>query len=229
MSHILLTRSSKENELTSKKLESLGFSTISLPMLSYLDEEINYEEIAYYKHIIITSKYAARLISERYQHFAECWVVGKESAKILSENPNIRITGIAKNTEELLSIISMVPEEESEDFFKSTIYLSGDIITTPLPKFIKNLIIYRVFYTDLISKHQIDMISKEKIKYILVYSKNCAINLIKMIEKYGLFHYFRKSTVIAISKEVADVFDDSKIKAIYSREPVFEDMLKLLI
>lgn len=227
MASILLTRSAAENELTAQKLNKLGFSTISLPMISYIDEEIS-EDISKYNHIIVTSKYAATIIAS-FDRKIECWVVGAESANILAKNPNITITGIATNIKELLSIIAMVPEEEAEVFFGSSIYLSGDIITQELPSFIKRCVIYKVLYTDKVSKHQIESISSNKIKYILVYSKNCAINLVRLIEKYDLFRYLQHSTVVAISKEVSSIFTNANIKAIYSTKPVFEDMLKLLI
>lgn len=227
MTNILLTRSAEENELTAQKLAALGFSTISLPMISYIYKEIS-EDISDYSHIIVTSKYAAKIVAS-FDRKIECWVVGEESANILSQNPNISITGVSKNVKELLAIISMVPEEEAEFFFQASIYLSGDIITQELPNFIKRLIIYKTLYTDSISKHQLETISREKSKYILVYSKNCAINLVRLIEKYDLFPYFQHSTIIAISKEVSLVFLDTNIKAIYSKKAVSEDMLKLLI
>lgn len=228
MTHILLTRSAEENELTTQKINDVGFSSISLPMISYIDEKIS-EDLSDYHHIIVTSKYAAKIVSSYFDRKIECWAIGTESANILSQNPNITVTGIAKNVKELLSIIHMIPEEEATLFFESSIYLSGDIITQELPNFIKRLVIYKVLYTDKVSKHQLDSISNEKIKYILVYSKNCAINLVRLIEKYELFPYFKHSTVVAISEEVSSVFASINIKAIYSTEPVFENMLKLLI
>lgn len=229
MASILLTRSKKENDYAAKKLNKLGFASISLPMLEYVDHAISSSDLSHYKHIIITSKYAAKIACSIYNKPVECWVVGKQSANILSQNPNIKVTGIAKNVKELLSIIDMISEKEAEEFFSFSAYLSGDVIAENLSPFIKRVVIYRVLYTDSISKHQIYNISNSNIKYILVYSKNCAINLVKLIEKYNLFQYLRDSTIIAISKEVSDIFSPINIRAISSEEPNFEDMLKLLI
>lgn len=229
MASILLTRSKEENESTAKKLQHLGFDSLSLPMIEYIDQPISNNDLSQYKHIIVTSKYAAKMAYSIYTWPVECWVVGKKSASILKQNPYIKVTGIARNVKEILSIIDMIPEEEAEEFFNSSVYLSGDVITENLSPFIKRIIIYKVLYTVSISKHQIDNISNNNIKYILVYSKNCAINLVRLIEKYNLFQYLRESTIIAISEEVSDIFSRINIKSINSKEPNFEDMLKLLI
>ncbi len=226
MTNVLLTRSENENELAAQKLSSLGFKTIGLPILSYQNLPLEIEEN--YKHIIISSKYAAKIVAKNIKHKVECWVIGKESASILANNPNITITGVAKNLQALLEIISLVPEDEAADFFNQTIYLSGDIITKELPCYIKKHVIYKTSYLDEIEPLLLEKIRTQPIKYILVYSKNCGINLIHLINKHNLLPYVKDSVLIAISKEVSDLFDNLFLQRTHSSEPTFEHMIKLL-
>lgn len=227
MTDILLTRSQVENEATSDKLSTLGFNSISLPIISY--QNLNLEITDQYTHIIITSKYAAKLISSKIKHKVECWVVGKESAAILQNNPNITVTGIAKNIKSLLEIIALIPEKEAHTFFNNSIYYSGDIITEDLPEFIKRQIIYEISYLNEIEDKLLNEIQSKSLKYIMVYSKNCGIRLINLIHKHNLLPYLKDSVLIAISAEVADLFSNIIEKRLYATEPSFENMLKLLI
>lgn len=226
MTNVLLTRSQSENELAAKTLSSLGLKSISLPILSYQDLPLEISEN--YKHIIISSKHAAKIASKTIVHQVECWVIGKESAKILATNPNIKITGVAKNLQALLEIISLIPETEASDFFDKSIYLSSNIITKELPSYIKKQVVYNVSYLDLLDETLLKNIKNEPIKYILVYSKNCGLNLIHLITKHNLLPYLKDSALIAISKEVSDLFEDLLSKRTYATEPTFENMLELL-
>lgn len=227
MANILLTRSAIENELTSEKLSSLGFDSISLPIISYQNLHPIITDQS--THIIVTSKHAARLLAKSIKHKVECWVVGKESAAILSENPNIEITGIAKNLQSLLEIISLVPEDEAPVFFNKTIYYSGDIITHDLPSFIPRQIIYHTSYLSDIEPELIEKIQTSPIKYIFVYSKNCGTTLINLIHKHNLLPYLQDSALIAISPEVSNLFEGIAIKRSHGAEPTFEHMIKILI
>jgi uroporphyrinogen-III synthase len=227
MANILLTRSAIENQLTSEKLSSLGFSSISLPIISH--QNLNLEITDQSTHIIITSKHAAGLLAKAIKHKVECWVVGKESAAILSKNPNIEVTGIAKNLQSLLEIISLVPEDEALIFFNKTIYYSGDVITHDLPSFIPRQIIYHTSYLSEIEPEVIEQIKITAIKYIFVYSKNCGTTLINLIHKHNLLPYLQDSALIAISPEVSNLFEGINLKRLHGAEPTFEHMIKILI
>lgn len=222
---VLLTRSSEENELESKKLAIKGFDSVSLPMLYY--DDLPFEIEGSVSHAIVTSKHAAKLLAKNVQNRLECWVVGHESAKILSSNPQIEVTGKAQNVKELLDVISMVSSDDAKDFFANSRYYSGDVITQELPSFIRREIIYNISYTDLVAAHHIEIIKKSQVKYILVYSKNCAINLMKLIQQYSLLPYLQDALVVAISKDVADVCKEFDVK--HAPRASFSSMLELLI
>lgn len=223
---VLLTRSEDENEIEAVKLLKSGFDIVSMPLLSYKDLDFEIEENV--SHAIVTSKHAARLIADKVASKLECWVVGSESAKILSSNPKIEVTGVAKNVKELLGVISMIPEDEAGDFFKNSTYYSSDVITWQLPAFINRQIIYNVSYLDLVSEHHLKIIKKSEIKYILVYSKNCAINLMSLIKRHALLPYLEKAYVVAISSDVAQLCNLFSMK-LAAANPSFENILELLI
>ncbi|MES2215533.1 MAG: uroporphyrinogen-III synthase [Pseudomonadota bacterium] len=224
---VLFTRSSEENTAAISRVEKLNFNAYSAPMLYYKD--VDPYPISHKNHIIITSKYAAKIIAVKHSSHAECWVVGKESAKILERNPYLKITGISKNLKELLSVIKFIPEEEMGEFFENSLYLSGNIITEELPKFIERHVIYETCYTKELPQNVIETIQNYQIQYIMVYSKNCAVNLISLLTSYNLLPYIRASVVMALSQKIASIFDGLVVDTIYSHSANFEDTLKLLV
>jgi uroporphyrinogen-III synthase len=226
MKTILLTRSETENTAAARKLSVFGYESYSAPMISYHDLQYNFNQPN--KHIIITSKHAAQLASKNVANPVECWVVGEESASILRKNKNITITGLARNLKHLMEAISLVQEDEAEEFFGGSIYLSGDIITQELPRHIKRDIIYETRYIKTIPEETIEAIKKDAINYIMVFSKNSAINLIETLTQHDLLKHLKHSTVIGISREVAILFSDICQKILYSEDATFSQMLELL-
>lgn len=251
MNKILLTRSEEENELAARELSQLGFSPYFAPMLSYKNSP--YDSSTILQHIIITSKHAAKVVAswhlqpespedltgvgngegdkdkDREGKLIEAWVVGQESATILQTNPCIKITGVAKNLKNLTNIISMIPQEEAPEFFAKTVYLSGNIVTHDLPEYIKRDIIYEVSYVEEIPENTVAAIKNGEIRYIMAFSKNSAINLIRLFRLYKLLPYVHHSAVIGISPEVARLFDGICSKVLHSELPNFSDMIKILV
>lgn len=238
MLKVLLTRSKEENDLAATELSRLGWAFCLAPMLTY--KNLPYDFAALPRHIIITSKHAAKIVTAGitarpldpvYAQGQKCeaWVVGQESAAILEANPCIKITGVAKDLKALKAIISMIPEEEAAEFFASSLYLSGNIVTHDLPDYIKRDIIYEVFYADEIPEDAVSTIKNGEIEYIMAFSKNSAKNLIKLLGSYKLLPYIRHSAVIGISQEVAELFDGICSKSLHSESPNFSDMIKRLV
>lgn len=224
---ILLTRSSEENIQTAEMLREIPLELYFAPMLSFEDLDISLDNTEQ-KHLIITSKHAAKLVSKNIKTPKECWVVGKESANILAKNNNIQITGIAQDIKQLNDIIDSVPLAEHESFFNGSIYLSGNIITQELPLSIKRKVIYNTIYSTNLTEDIIKAISNKHIKYITVYSKNSSHTLISLLKQHNILRYVNSSVLIAISKHVADVFDGLVDNRIYPEEPNSESMLQLL-
>ncbi|NRB10838.1 MAG: uroporphyrinogen-III synthase [Rickettsiaceae bacterium] len=195
---ILLTRTKKNNDKIKKILEPFDYICHNCSLLKYENIAFNYEDIANFTNLIITSKHAAEIIrampgNKINQHV---WVVGEISAKVLVDK-GYHIQYCAKTAEELKKQIP-------EDLYQHTVYLSSNHITTHMPFLITREIFYRVHYkSDLNSEEQ--KLFKKKLNYILVYSENCAKTLISLLVAYNLLEYQSNNTVITISAKIADV------------------------
>jgi uroporphyrinogen-III synthase len=225
---VLLTRSREENDVAVEKLTAVGFQSLCAPMLHHTNLFLS-SGGCIASHIIITSKYAAKIVTRHCSVNAKCWVVGLESASILRQNSCIEITFIAQNLQDLLKHIESIRASEGDAFFSSSLYLSGSIITKDLPAYITRQVIYATHYIKELPRNVINAITKGQVQYIMVYSKNCAINLIALLKANNLLSHIRTSVVIAISERVANIFDGIAKDTVYSHSANFEDTLKLLV
>jgi uroporphyrinogen-III synthase len=100
MPYVLLTRSEQENLRLAEILKEHGISSISSPQV-ILQERADDFNISQYNSIIITSKYAAQIVSRKLKNHVSAYVVGEESAKILGKSPFIKVEHIYQNVSEL--------------------------------------------------------------------------------------------------------------------------------
>jgi uroporphyrinogen-III synthase len=214
MQKILLTRSVEENQILSASLSLQGFVPVSAPMLSYKKLDIDFTQFKDETSIIITSKFAATIIAAHYPYNVNCFVVGEESASILRQNSKLNIKHISGSAEDL-------PRHDN------ALYLSGNIITTEFD-YAKRHIIYNVEYVDNLDKNMINEI-KSGVKYILLYSKNCATNLIHLLKRYNLLQYIINSVVIAMSEKIAFEYEQYVEAILFPSKPKSSDILKLLV
>jgi uroporphyrinogen-III synthase len=244
MKRILLTRSEEENKKIAKRIE--GFEVLSCPMLFYKDLPIDWDEFKAYSNLIITSKYAAQLVSEHYPFEVDVYVVGEESAGILSANPRLKVVYVGKSAELLLSsllgehkVIDAATQKKMSELAghkvwvashsfamtsNQTIYLSGNHITTEFED-IKRKEIYRVDYPDSLNPE----IFEKPIDYVFIYSKNSCKNLIKLLEEHNLLQKIKNSVSIALSRALADQMRYYVSDVIYPDKPVAEDMINMFL
>ena len=216
MKTVLLTRSKEDNLEIIKALPKDKLHYIFSPLVKYKSLEIS-SDINNYTDIIITSKYAARMLaSHNILGKKNIWLVGKSSAEILKDR--FQVLYVAANIEEL---IQKIPEE----IYYQTIYLSANEITKVLPVEIKREIIYEVEYAE--DLQQIEEIHKG-INFILLYSSNSTNRLIELFTKNNLLPVLAASTAIVISKKVADIIRFFVKNVIYCDEGKPEQMLELL-
>lgn len=222
MKRILLTRSEEENNKIAEKLQ--GFELLSCPMLFYKDLPIDWDEFKAYSNVIITSKYAAKLVSEHYPFKVGVYVVGEESASILSANPRLKVVYVAENVDLLLSLPHLLPCDHLVMKSNQTIYLSGNHITNEFDDVTRKEI-YRVDYAESLNLE----IFEKPIDYVLIYSKNSCKNLIKLLEKHNLLQKIKNSVSIALSRALADQIRDYVSDVIYTDKPMAEDMINMLL
>lgn len=204
MKNILLTRS-EDNQLLQQKLRAKGFVCHQIPLITYInlldrDDVTGVLLRANYSNIIITSKYAAKLIcdaknigniDEKY-----FWVVGQASANILGNN--------GYNIKETASTARQLIEKLPSDILSDMLYLSGDHITTDMPEPVRRLIIYKVQYKNNLSSDEIEMI-KNGMNYVTLYSENSAKTLYTLLSRNNLLKYMEDSVLVAISEKVANI------------------------
>ena len=213
---VLLTRSTRENLLLKAKLEA-KLKCIECDLISYHPLPFDYLELNKYTDIIITSKYAAMIISSSDIKDKFAWVVGEVSAKILIEK-GYKIKYVAENSLELLRQIP-------ENIYSNAVYLSGNIITTEMPSAIHRKIIYNVIYREILTGQMINEI-KNGIDFILLYSENCAKTLIKLLQQNNLVKNLENSIVIGISSKVIKIISNYFKNTIACKNS--KDMIKIL-
>jgi len=224
MKSILLTRSNENNKniikkLNNYKLQEQEFEYIECPLLEYKNCQLDSSILKEYSNIIITSKYAANIISS--WHISEIkglWIVGNKSQSIL-QNSRFEIRYVAKNVQDL---INNLPSK----LYAKSIYLSSNKITQDLPSAIKREIIYQVEYKEYIP--EIEKI-KKGVDYILLYSQNCASTLLHLLIENNLVSLLLHATIIAISAKVANIVRPFTKNMFYCNSNKPEEMLELLM
>lgn len=227
---VLLTRSVAENYQLRRKLEKYRiFSSINCPLISFKGTDFDQNILESYENIIITSKYAAKILNKIIKTPVQAFVVGKATAAALKEP--VAVEYIAGNVEELIGRLLRhpgfisgsqevgtrhpelvlgsyeMPNQVQHDVHgndNSFLYLSSNEITEEFPPTIKRQIIYEVKYSEKLSEQQIKTIS-QGLDYILLYSHNCAKTMVKLLIKYDLLTKLAKTRVIAVSSKVANV------------------------
>ncbi len=195
MYNVLLTRSEEENIEFIASIKESMFNFESCPLIKYQNIKFDYSTIDQYSDIIISSKYAAKILPLASLH-KNIWVVGEESAKIL-ESKNYNIKYIADDFKQLLQNI---PKSN----YHNMIYLSGNHITKIPPIGIKRVVFYQVRYTNSLDEEQINAI-KNDIDYIMLYSSNSARTFLKLLKAHNLIKPLENSIIIAISLKVAEI------------------------
>lgn len=219
MKSVLLTRSAEDNLEIISSLQTGVFKYICSPLVQYKSLQIT-DNIEDYSDIIITSKYAAKILTNYAKGLLlkkNIWLVGKSSAQMLQDKFEIQY--VAANIEELMK---QLPQE----IYNKAIYFSSNEITKDLPIEIKRIIVYEVEYAKDLC--QIEEIQKG-INYILLYSYNTTNTLIKLFTKNNLLPILVDSTVIAISEKVADNIRFFVKNVVYCDYGKPEQMLELLL
>ncbi|MCC8416678.1 MAG: hypothetical protein LN575_04960 [Rickettsia endosymbiont of Gnoriste bilineata] len=222
MKSVLLTRSLEDNYDIIQELQrnhQCSFNYICCPLVEYqtlpLDGTLLYD----YPNVIITSKFAAKILA-RHQNIEKknIWIVGNSSKLILEQN-NFIVQYVASNVQELL-------ENIPPEIYHQTVYLSSNEITQDLPQAIKRHIIYQVKYATKL-QHIAEI--EKGINFILLYSQNCTKTFIELLIKNNLLESLANSLVITISKKVANIISSFTKNVVYCDNGQPQQMLELLI
>lgn len=204
---IILTRSLSENLILEKQIKesivSSDIDILKLNILSFKDAVFDFSDFSSFDNIIITSKHAAKILSNNIYN-QNAYVVGDNSAAILrSKNYNIKY--VATNVQEIYDIVM---RHQSSNKVEEFIYFSGDNITLEMPPVVRREIIYETEYKKVLDAKDVAYINKG-VDIMPVYSTNCAKALIFLLDSENLIKNVANSRIIAISSNIADVLAGS--------------------
>ena len=222
MTSVVLTRSQFENDAFKKDLSSYNFTFVDLALIEYENLGLNKAVVAGFNNIIITSKYAAKILASRSKDLkpgVQFWVVGELSADIL-RTVGLNVEYQACDVENL---ISAIPQE----IYVDCLYLSANEITSDLPCEIQRQIIYNVKYKQQLTDIQIELLNKG-VDYILLYSVNAAKTFAKLIIDNDMQLKLQNATVITISASVAKEVLPYFKKIVYCEKGKHTKMIELL-
>jgi uroporphyrinogen-III synthase len=217
--NVIITRSYEENLILSEKIKKLNLNPIFSPMISHTIASFDFAEFRDYTDLIITSKFAAQIISEYYPHKVNAWVVGEESRDIMQKNVNINV---ANTYDTVLALIASLESKQNK-----FLYLAGNYISQNID-FADKKVIYTTEYASILSDDVIEIIQNDKADFLMFYSKNSAVNFIDLVKRYKHLQNLKNSVVIAISKEVGDVLKGYVNQILYPKSPNADQMLELL-
>lgn len=217
--NVIITRSQDESLILARKISELGLNPILSPMLSHESVLSDFTQFQDYTDLIITSKFAAHIISKYYPYNVDAWVVGEESSELLSHNDKINVRA---NYDSVTGLI-----EALKDTQKKFLYLSGDNISQEI-LFSERQVIYKTEYAKILSDEALEIIQKNRADYIMFYSKNSAVNFIDLVKRYKSLQNLRNSVVIAISNEVGYVLQAYVKDVFCPAKPTANKMLELL-
>lgn len=219
--NVIITRSAEENKVLAQNIMELGANPIESSMLRHvIIPEVfkNLQKLESYQYLIITSKFAARLVSKHYHKNISAYIVGEESAKIIGLNPYININGVYNTISDLKN--SFIPDG------KNTLYLSGNHISEEIP-FAHRIVIYNTNYAENLSSEALNLLEKNSAEVIMFYSKNSAENFITLIKSKGgiILQNLKNSVVIALSKEIGSVLEKYVKHVLFPEIPNADAML----
>lgn len=226
MKRVLVTRSKEENDRLQTILAKKDFEVVVVDMLRHRPDLEALKSIGKFDYIIITSKFAAIIFSDYCNFACNILCVGMESSNILNKNKNIQVSSVFGNVDELISKMNEL--KDNSDVVSGFVYLSGQYITKEIPN-ADRLIIYKTEYLNDISEKVIDGIRNNGINFIMIYSRNCSQNLLRVVKQHKLLPYLKSSVLIAISKNVAEPFYQLGIKVLYGTISSEEEMINLLV
>ena len=227
--HILFTRPLEDSYEMILKFKSLGHNISHLPLISI--EGLNYGSLRYseFKGIIFTSSNAIKFLNIKdIDKKIICFCVGSSTEK------KARSVGF-QNIFTAEGNVSNLKELVLQNFNSSDgklIYVSGELISSNLDEEllsegynIERVINYRA---NPIERYDEKFIEKLKLKMpeiVYIYSKNSAINFLKVIKDYRLESMWMNTNLMCIGEKSSSILNEIKWKKIFLFNPGEEEFL----
>lgn len=218
---VITTRSKEANYRLINNLKNPKLTILPISLIKYEILDFDFSIIQKFSNLIITSNFVALNIPDnKFNSNIDIFVVGDKSAKILIEK-SYNIKYCANNVKELIKNIPI-------KLYDFSLYLSGNIITTPMPSRIKRVILYNVSYLQTLNYFQI-MLLKKTINYILIYSENCAKNFLSLLIKNNLVDKLKNTKILTMSYKAANILQNySNSISLFANAELIEQYLERL-
>lgn len=223
---ILITRPSCYAEESAAKLRECGYEVVVWPLLSVEFFDLHNINLNTYNAVLLTSQNAtASLIKSFAPNPISVFVVGHKSADLLFRAGFQNVKQIFENAQQMfeflgnnqnfhssvpskLTMLYMRGEEISLDFKKALASLNSNVIIDEIYCYKMN----KIHYTnDAVT----DLISKNDISVVFIYSQNSAKVLLNMLSdnfNEVIAHSIRQITVICMSAAIAKIVVDFSLK-----------------
>ena len=217
--NILITRPLIYSEDLMEKLFSLGHKIIHIPTLKISSARTEFIDATQYDAFIFTSANAIRNLKIIKQDKSKlCFCVGAITEKIarMSGYTNTVSAGGTVNALKNLIVSSSQINEKSK-----IAYFCGDNVSYDLDSELKRegiktdkIINYTSEKITDLNEENKKIIESHPPDIILVYSIRSAQSFIEIVKNYSLYPIMTESTVMCISKKVANIFSDKGWKKI---------------
>ena len=227
--HILFTRPLEDCHEMMLKFKSLGHEISHLPLISI--EGLAYGSLNYsdFKGIIFTSSNAIKFLDVKdIDKKIICFCVGsvtEKKARSVGFQNVFAADGNVDNLKELILLNFNMSDGK-------LLYISGEITSSNLDKdlIISGYTIERVinYKASPIEKYDEVFIKKLKLKMpeiTYIYSKNSAINFLKIIKNYQLETLWMNTNLMCIGEKTSAILNEIKWKKIFLFNPGEEEFL----
>jgi len=229
--NILITRPLIDSEDLMEKLFAYGHKIIHLPTLKISTVKVELVNPDNFDAFIFTSANAVRNLKlTRANKNLHCFCVGSITEKIARQS-GFTNTSSAGGTVNALKNLIMISDKVNKN--SNLAYFCGDNISYDLDLELKNegLKIKKIinYSSEIISDLNIEnkkLIENFPPNLIYVYSARSAESFIAIVKNYDLNPLVTQSTVMCISKKVADIFESQGWKKIEIFSPG-DEILKL--
>ena len=209
--NILITRPLIDSEDSMGKFFSLGHKIIHIPTLKIISANMKPINSNDFNGFIFTSANAIRCLKTKSKkNDIICFCVGAITEKIARQNGFLNTFSAGGTVNALKNLIINSAAINKESILA---YFCGDNLSTELDKDllkegvrIKKIINYNSKKITALNNENKKIIKKHPPDTIFVYSSRSAESFIEIVKNYSLYPIMTGSTVMCISKKVANIF-----------------------
>ena len=227
--HILFTRPLEDCHEMILRFKILGHDVSHLPLISI--EALQHEAFDYsdFKGIIFTSSNSVKFLDTKdIDKKIICFCVGSATEKKARSSGFLNVFAADGNVDNLKELI-LLNFNTSDG---KLLYVSGEIISSNLNQDlisegyeVKRIINYRSNQIEKYDHIFIENLKAKMPEIVYIYSKNSAINFLKIIKDYQLESLWMNTNLMCIGEKTSSILNEIKWKKIFLFNPGEEEFL----